>query len=251
MAYTIAIAGKGGVGKTTIAALIVRLLRERKRGSILAVDADPNSNLAEYLGVKPGKAIGSILDEIARNPGAIPAGMTKDRYIDLRVNEAIQEEGGFDVLAMGRPEGPGCYCYVNNVLRGVVGKAISSYDYCVIDNEAGFEHLSRRTTRIADILLIVSDPTEAGMRAAKRIAQLSSELDLRIGKKFLILNRANSINEVGYAVNFDGVAYLGSIPQDNIITELSYDSDSISRLSPTSVSLNKLREIAQKLWDKN
>ncbi|MFZ2356380.1 MAG: AAA family ATPase [Candidatus Omnitrophota bacterium] len=150
MGYVIAVAGKGGTGKTTIAALLVNLLKEKKIGSVLAVDADPNSNLAEALGLETGQTIGKILDDISSNPDTIPKSMSKDRFIEYQVQSAIQETGGFDCLTMGRPEGPGCYCYVNNVLRNTMLKLIKDYDYIIIDNEAGLEHLSRRTTRICD-----------------------------------------------------------------------------------------------------
>jgi CO dehydrogenase maturation factor len=136
MGYTIAVAGKGGTGKTTVAALIVRLLKEKKAGSILAVDADPNHNLGEALGIKTDETIGSIIDEVSRNPEKIPAGMSKDRFIEYRVQTSVAEGEGFDLLSMGRPEGPGCYCYVNNVLRNVAGKLMQDYDYVVIDRKS-------------------------------------------------------------------------------------------------------------------
>ena len=160
MGRIVAMAGKGGTGKTTIAALIVRIIREKKIGSLLAIDADPNSNLGEVLGSKAGRNIGAILDEICVNPDIIPAGMPKERFIEYQVQSAIQEEDGFDILSMGKPEGPGCYCYVNNVLRGVMAKLIRDYDYIIVDNEAGLEHLSRRTSRLADVLVVVSDATK-------------------------------------------------------------------------------------------
>ncbi|MBP7216418.1 MAG: AAA family ATPase, partial [Candidatus Omnitrophica bacterium] len=137
MGYVIALAGKGGTGKTTTAALLIKILKEKKRGSILGIDADPNSNLAEVLGLPDSPTIGTILDTISRNPDSVPANMGKDHYIEYQVQSAVQEADGFDVLTMGRPEGPGCYCYVNNALRAVMQKLIKNYDYIVIDNEAG------------------------------------------------------------------------------------------------------------------
>ena len=188
MGYTIAIAGKGGTGKTTIAALMVRLLKEKKVGSILAVDADPNNNLSEALGLEVKKTIGSILDEVCLHPEKIPSSMSKDRFIEYQVQTSITEGDGFDVLAMGRPEGPGCYCYVNNLLRNITGKLIKDYDYVVIDNEAGFEHLSRRTTRACDALVVVSDATPVGLKAAQRISDLVKELNIKSKKNLLIIN---------------------------------------------------------------
>ena len=135
MGYVIALAGKGGTGKTTIAALIVRIIKEKDLGSILAVDADPNSNLCEALGLELKETIGKILDDIAVHPEKVPAGMSKDIFIEYQIQTAITEGNGFDMLTMGRTEGPGCYCYVNNVLRNVMDKLIKDYDYIVIDKD--------------------------------------------------------------------------------------------------------------------
>ena len=244
MGYTIAIAGKGGTGKTTIAALIVRLIKEEKLGSILAVDADPNSNLAEFLGVRVKESIGSIIDDIASNPGKIPAGTSKDRFIDYRIQTAIQEQDGFDTLTMGRPEGPGCYCYANNVLRNIVTKLIKDYGYIIIDNEAGLEHLSRRTTREADALIIVSDATVAGMRAAKRIYDLVKELNIKTKKNFLIINRS----DIKPQALIEGVNYLGNIPEDKEIEALSLNGHSLLDLQKSSKALNSLRGLGDKIW---
>jgi CO dehydrogenase maturation factor len=216
MGYTIAIAGKGGTGKTTIAALIVRIIKENEAGSILAVDADPNSNLSQSLGVEAKKTIGVILDDIAKHPDRIPAGMTKDRFIEYQIQAAIEEAQGFDLLTMGKPEGPGCYCYVNNVLRNIVGKLINGYDYVVIDNEAGLEHLSRRTTRSCDSLLVISDATPVGLRAAKRISDLVKELEIKTQKSLLIINRCGYDIEREKVRNL-GLDYIGNVPQDNEI----------------------------------
>ena len=196
MGFTIAIAGKGGTGKTTIAALLVKMLKEGKKGSLLVVDADPNSNLAEVLGLKVNATIGNILDEVGEHPQKIPVSMPKDRYIEYEIHKAIQEAEGFDLLTMGKPEGPGCYCYVNNVLRSVMEKLIKDYDYIVIDNEAGLEHLSRRTTRQADVLLAVSDATPVGLKAVKRIAELVRELNIKTKKKLLLVNRMDKNGNV-------------------------------------------------------
>jgi CO dehydrogenase maturation factor len=244
MGYTIAIAGKGGIGKSTIASLIIRLIKEKKLGSILGVDADPNSNLGEFLGMKPARSIGEVLDEISSHKDKIPAGMTKDRYIEYEVQTVIEEGDGVDVLAMGRPEGPGCYCYVNNILRNIVGKLIKDYDFVVIDNEAGLEHLSRKTTSSADVLLVVSDASPAGLRAAKRISDLTLELKIKTKKRFLLINRsAKEISED----KLEGIAldYLGRLPDDREIEKLSVNGDPLWGLgkgSPSYSALNKLME---------
>ncbi len=226
MGCIIAMAGKGGTGKTTIASLIIRSIKEKGLGSILAIDADPNSNLGEVLGLKPGRNIGAILDDISVNPGIVPSGMTKERFIGYQVQSAIQEEEGFDVLSMGKPEGPGCYCYVNNVLRGVMAKLIKDYDYIVIDNEAGLEHLSRRTSRLADILIVVSDASKVGLKSAQRINELALQLKFEVKKRYILINRFKQRvkNEV---IKETGLEYLGSLPQDALVEELSLNGGSI------------------------
>lgn len=245
MGCVIAMAGKGGTGKTTIAALIVRLVREKKIGSVLGIDADPNSNLAEALGLMPKETIGRILDEVAAHPEKIPAGMPKDRFIEYRVQAAVLEGDGFDVLTMGKPEGPGCYCYVNNVLRGIMAKLVKDYDYVVIDNEAGLEHLSRRTTRSADSLVMVSDASKAGLKALGRINELTGELDIKIKNKFLLVNRyGRNIDGAG----IEGVDYLGNIPLDADIEKISLNGGSVMELDDDAASIGALRKIGDKIW---
>jgi len=246
MSYTIAIAGKGGTGKTTIAAFIVRLLKEEKRGSILTIDADPNNNLAEALGAQVKETIGSVIDEVSQNLDKIPAGMSKDAFIDYRVQSSIAETDGFDLLAMGRPEGPGCYCYVNNLLRNITGRLIKQYDYVVIDNEAGFEHLSRRTTRICDALVVVSDATNVGLKAAERISGLVKELGIKTKKKLLIINRCDAAMPVERLRN-TGLDYIGNIPNDARVTEVSLNGGSLMVLEGAAVALNALRGLRDKI----
>jgi CO dehydrogenase maturation factor len=244
MTCTIAIAGKGGSGKTTIAGLLVRLLKERNLGSILAIDADPNSNLDEALGISVPEGIGDILDEL---PDAIPAGMSKERYLDYRLQSAIKEADGFDLLLMGKPEGPGCYCYVNNVLRNSLGHLKKDYDFIIIDNEAGLEHFSRRTTRSADILLVISDATSMGLKASRRISELASQLRLEIKKRYLVINRSAEKIALGPAA-LAGLEYLGNIPEDEQILKLSLKGASLFALGPESPALASLQRIGEILW---
>jgi len=246
MGYTIAIAGKGGIGKSTIAGLIIRLIKEKKLGSVLGVDADPNSNLAEFLGAKPGKSIGEVLDDVSARKDKIPAGMTKDRFIEYEVQSVIQENDGFDILAMGRPEGPGCYCYVNNILRNIVGKLIREYDFVIIDNEAGLEHLSRKTTGSADVLLVVADASPAGLRAAKRISDLTLELKIKTRKRFLLINRTDK--EISGDKFIDmGLDFLGRIPADSFIEELSAQGNSLWDLAKDSRAYSALNRLMEKI----
>jgi CO dehydrogenase maturation factor len=247
MGYVIALAGKGGTGKTTFAALIVRALKEKKMGSVLAIDADPNSNLGEVLGVKPGDNVGAILDRISIAPDKIPAGMAKERFIQLQVQAAIQEEKGFDLLSMGKPEGPGCYCYVNNVLRGLMTKLVKDYDYIIVDNEAGLEHLSRRTSRFADILIVVSDASSIGLKSAKRIIELVNALKFEVKKSFLLINRFNQ-DILKDKIKETGLELLGSLPLDAQIEQLSLSGKSIFDLKPDAQILTALNSLGEQIW---
>lgn len=247
MGYVIAIAGKGGTGKTTVAALLVRCLKEDNKGSVLAVDADPNSNLGEALGVQVKQTIGSILDDIAAKPESVPPGMPKDRFIEYQLQMAVQESSGFDLLTMGKPEGPGCYCYVNNVLRNCMHKLVNDYDYIIIDNEAGLEHLSRRTTRAADVLLAVSDATPAGLRAVKRIRDLVKELEIKTKKNFLLVNRYAKDIEKDKLKGMD-LEYLGHLPEDKEISKISLNGNPLLKLKDNTLSLKALRKLGEKIW---
>ena len=247
MGYVIALAGKGGTGKTTIAALIVRLLKEKKMGSVLAIDADPNSNLGETLGVQPSENVGAILDNLSVHPDKIPAGMTKERFIQHQLQTAIQEAEGFDLLSMGKPEGPGCYCYVNNVLRGLMVKLIKDYDYIVVDNEAGLEHLSRRTTRFADILIVVSDSSSVGLKSAKRISELASALKFEVKKSFLLVNRFDKDIQKD-KIKATGLEYLGSLPHSVQIEQSSLLGESIFNLKADAQILTVFNSWGDKIW---
>lgn len=247
MSYIIAIAGKGGTGKTTIAALLVRLLKEQKKGSVLAVDADPNSNLGESLGIRLENTIGSILDDISAHPEKIPSGTPKERFIEFQVQTAVQECTGFDILTMGRPEGPGCYCYVNNCLRNTIGKIVNDYDYVVIDNEAGLEHLSRRTMRSADILLVVSDATVTALKAADRINKLADELKIKVNKRGLLINRSQDAG-LEKKSGFIGLEYIGNVPLDDQIARISLNGNSILELENNAAALAGLRKLGDKIW---
>jgi len=187
-AFTIAVAGKGGVGKTTFSALAIRHLHKATGDVVLAVDADPNANLHAKLGVTPGKTIGDIREELLAEADKLPAGVSKQEHVDYQIRLALTEGDGFDLLTMGRQEGPGCYCYVNNILRTFVDSLSEKYQSIVIDNEAGMEHLSRRTTRTSDVLFIVSDASKAALDSAVRIALLAREMKLDIGRTALVRN---------------------------------------------------------------
>lgn len=219
---TIAVSGKGGTGKTTVAALVIRWLRSERSKSILAVDADPSMNLGELLGASVADTIGAIREEMRQKAGGLPAGMTKQQFLQYKIDSSLTETADFDLIAMGRPEGPGCYCYANNLLRDILDTLSGNYDYVVIDNEAGLEHISRRTTRSVDHLLMVSDATVRAVRTAGRISTLARDLAAGIGHKWLIINRlcAALPSTVSDAIAEEGLVHLGSIPEDNRILSL-------------------------------
>ena len=200
MPITIALAGKGGVGKTTIAGMVIKHLMQSRPGATLAIDADPSANLNMVLGLELEWTVGDIredmLDQVKASltaggaaMGAIHGGMSKRDYLDYEVQTALSEGERFDLIAMGRSEGPGCYCAVNHNLREVLDNISKHYRYVVIDNEAGMEHLSRRTTRDVQHLLVVSDPTQRGLVAAERIAGLREELSISVEEAHLVVNR--------------------------------------------------------------
>ncbi|MBI4774610.1 MAG: AAA family ATPase [Deltaproteobacteria bacterium] len=221
MAFTIAMAGKGGVGKTTLAGFMIRFLLEKDKKPILAVDADANANLNEVLGLRVENTVGAAREQMKRG---VPAGMTKDVFMELKIGEALVEAEGFDLLVMGRPEGEGCYCAANTLLAGYIDKLSTNYPFIVIDNEAGMEHLSRLNARDVDLLLIVSDTSRRGIQAAFRIDELSRELNLIVRRRALILNRAKSdaLDKLSEMFQGDGLKPAGTIPEDPELEEFDF-----------------------------
>lgn len=186
MSFTIAVSGKGGTGKTTFAGMVVRYLLEKGKGPVLAVDADANTNLNEVLGIDVKATIGEMRELMKQE---VPPGMTKDVWFEYKVQEALTEAKGFDLLAMGRPEGAGCYCAANTLARKYIDLLTGNYRYIVIDNEAGMEHFSRLTTQDVDLLFILSDASRRSILTAARIRDLIKELKSNIIKEVLVLNR--------------------------------------------------------------
>jgi CO dehydrogenase maturation factor len=229
MAYIIATAGKGGTGKTTIAAFLINYLRAKNAGSVLAIDADPNSNLNQALGVELNGTVVGILDKVAAiKDNGLPSGMTKDRFIEYEVQNVISESKGFDLLAMGRPEGPGCYCYANTVLRGIIERLTGAYDFVVIDNEAGMEHLSRRINRSIDAFFIISDFSRVGVRSAKRISGLAKEMEIKIGGEYLIVNMARGdLAPLKNEIDKTGLNLAGVVPFDESIEDMNLRGEPI------------------------
>ena len=246
---TIAISGKGGTGKSTLAALIIRWLSEHVSQSILAVDADSNVNLNDLLGVELKETVGTIREEMKAKVSNLPGGMTKQQFLEYKIQLSLIEEAAFDLIAMGRPEGPGCYCYANNLLRDILRTLGENYDFVVIDNEAGMEHLSRRTTKNIDVLLIVSDPSVRGIQAVAKISRLLKELEARVVEKHLILNRVRNAlsRSVKKVIEEEGLKLLHSIPEDEELLKMDQDGNPIWKIKPRSSAYQAVGELMKKI----
>lgn len=246
---TIAISGKGGTGKSTIAALIIRWLNDQEYGPILAVDADPNVNLNDLLGVRVEETVGAIREELKKSAHKLPGGMTKQEFLEYKIHASLRETRDFDLIAMGRPEGPGCYCYANNLLRDILKTLSDNYKVIVIDNEAGMEHLSRRTTQKIDFLLLVSDPSARGVRAAGRISKLLTELDTRVGKKLLILNRVKeSLPDIlEKIIEEHGLDLFSSIPEDDTLLRLDQSGKPIWKIAEDATAYQAVHRMMSEL----
>lgn len=217
MPKILAVAGKGGTGKTTFVALMLQYLVRRQRGSILAVDADPNANLNEALGVPLTAAVADMLEEV-KDGRSIPPGMTKDLYVQYRLQQCLIETPAVDLLVMGGPQGPGCYCYPNDLLRQYLERLAANYDFLVVDAEAGLEHLSRRTIPRADILFVMSDATARGVRAAGRVKAIVDSLKTPIDRLYLVVTRVeNSLEPLQEEIEATGLELLGTVPLDQEI----------------------------------
>lgn len=247
MTTTIALAGKGGVGKTTTAGLIIKYLISSQSGAILAIDADPSSNLNMALGLDLEWTVGDIreglLDQVQNSllqggaaMGALPGGVSKREYLDYQIRSSVSEGDRFDLIAMGRSEGPGCYCAVNHNLREVIDNMSKNYRYVIIDNEAGMEHLSRRTTRDVQHLLIVSDPSMRGIVAAERIASFRNELDINIENAYLIINRLPGEMPATLQEKIDrmDIPLLGVIPASQELMNLEFSGQPVIKLDDSS-----------------
>ena len=254
MATTIAISGKGGSGKTTLAAMIVRLLCGRGK-SVLAVDADPNSCLGLVLGAEPDVTIAQLREQARESKPADSGGpqtqniagspgMDKVRTFEYGIAQAITEADGFDLVTMGRPEGPSCYCAVNNLLREFLDRLSYSYDFVVIDNEAGMEHLSRRTTNNVDLLFIVAEATALGEVTAKRIFELAKELPISVKQMGIVWNRAESIKQL------EGIEVFGCVPYDEAVFEASMQGKTIFGIEQDNPALSAVQEMFEEKFEK-
>ncbi len=240
MAKTIAISGKGGSGKTTLAAMIIRLLCEQTNGAVLAVDADPNSCLGLTMGIQPVGTIAEIREQ-ARSKSPNSHGTDRVRLFEYGIQQAITEADRFDLLTMGRPEGPDCYCAANNLLRTFLDKLSSQYGLVIIDNEAGMEHLSRRTTNNVDFLCIVAELTPLGIVTAKRIFELAEKLPISVKKIGVIWNRAESPKQL------DGIETLGCIPHDQDVLNASIQGKTVFDLPQNCPALLAIKNILKNI----
>ncbi len=258
MSTTIALAGKGGVGKTTIAGMIIKYLIQTQPGAVLAIDADPSSNLNMVLGLDLEWTVGDIREDLLTQVkssltaggaamGALPGGVTKRDYLDYQIRSSLAEGDRFDLIAMGRSEGTGCYCAVNHNLREVIDAISKNYTYVVIDNEAGMEHLSRRTTRDVQHLLIVTDPSQRGLVAAERIASFRKDLDIHIENAYLIVNRlvGDLPPTLQRKIQAMDIPLLGVIPTDVELTNLESNGRALIELddqSPVYLTISRMMQ---------
>ncbi|MFB2623323.1 ATP-binding protein [Methanothermobacter marburgensis] len=243
----IAVSGKGGTGKTMVSASLVRILAATG-ADVLAIDADPDSNLPEALGVSVSGTVGEVREQLKRDTaaGRIPPSANKWDILDYRIMESITETDDFDLLVMGRPEGSGCYCAVNTMLRRIIENIAENYDYIVIDTEAGLEHLSRRTTQNVDVMMVVTDPSKRGILTARRILELSRDLEIKFRKVFLVLNRVHEGDLEKLEIDED-LEVIGVIPEDPLVSRYDMEGRSLYELPEDSAAFRAIKKVAGKI----
>ena len=247
MPFTIALAGKGGSGKTTMAGLLIKYLVRYDKTPILAVDADCNANFNEVLGLEVKDTLGDAREEMKK--GVVPGGMTKDIFMEMKLEEAMVEAPGFDLVVMGQPEGAGCYCAANSLLAGFMERLANNYPYIVMDNEAGMEHISRLTTKDVDILLIVADTSRRGLQAALRIDDLARSLNIGVGKSYVVINQVkNGLSQKALEMLDDaGLELAGTVPEDENIYEYDFNGRPTIEMPENSPSVQAAFKIFEKI----
>ena len=249
MAKTIVVTGKGGVGKTVVSALMIRYLKERASGAVLAIDADPDSNLPAVLDVPVHQTLGDIREGTLTDIRKLPSGMDKAAYIEAGLHETLVETPKVDFLVMGRPEGPGCYCYVNNLLRKFADDLLPSYEWIVTDSEAGMEHLSRRTATNIDHLVVVVNENPQSVACARRISEVIASVRNEVRSRRLLVNnvpqdRVESVREKASELGFD---FLGHIPHDDALEKALFEGRSLYDLEDGGAATSKMNEVMERL----
>ncbi len=252
MPHTIAVAGKGGVGKTTTCGMLIDYLCKKRQGPVLVVDADANSNLNEVLGVEVDTSLGQIREEMAMAElkKTIPAGMTKGDFAEMKFSSALIEDDDFDMLVMGRTQGEGCYCFVNSMLKRQMDKYVPNYSYVVMDNEAGLEHVARGTLPHVDTMLLISDCSRRGIQAVARIAEMIGEMDLKPTKMGLIVNRApGGVLDEGIRSEIEkhGLTLFGVLPHDEAVYRCDCDGEPSAYLPDSAPMKTALKGIMQRI----
>jgi CO dehydrogenase maturation factor len=247
MPFSIALAGKGGTGKTTVAGLLIKYLVKTGRTPVLAVDADSNANLNEVCGLEVTDTLGNAREEMKK--GIVPSGMTKDIFMNMKLQQAVVEDDGYDLIVMGQPEGPGCYCAANTLLTGFLEKLTGNYPYIVMDNEAGMEHISRLTTSNVDVLLTISDTSRRGLQAAIRINDLAKDLNIGVSKSYLIINQTKEApsDTVLNIIKEKGLALAGTIPEDPTVYEYDLNGRPTIELPEDNIAVMAAYEIFDKI----
>ena len=248
MTYSVALAGKGGTGKTTMACFLIKYLVEKGKTPILAVDADANANLNEVLGLEVTETLGDAREEMKKG---VSNGMTKDLFIEMKLQEAVVETPNFDLIVMGRPEGAGCYCAANSLLTHYLDKLLDNYKFVVIDNEAGMEHISRLTTNNVDLLLVISDTTRRGMQAASRIIDLTDELGLNIKRKYVLINQVKDGQKeaIENAADKYHLDLIGFVPESQDVSEFDLNGRPTIELDMENNALKAAFEIFERAFD--
>jgi len=249
MGRIIAVSGKGGVGKTTICALIIKQLIENDKTPVLAIDADPNSCLDAALGVTTEKTVGSVREQVREEVQKGLSGISKQDMLRLNIAESLVESDGFDMIAMGRPEGPGCYCYANNVLKSVIAEISGQYPYVVLDNEAGLENLSRRIVQKVDVLIMISDPSNAGLNTLNRLHALAQEMEIKYDKLIIVVNRVRGelppkAEQIKADTNADEVI---ALPDDAEIAAFAEQGRCLFEMTKENKTVNIIDRFIQKL----
>ncbi|MDI6813562.1 MAG: AAA family ATPase [Desulfitobacteriaceae bacterium] len=248
MAKYVAVAGKGGVGKTTFTALMLRQMIQQKKGiSILAVDADPNANLNEALGLNVTATISDLLEE-SKNPKAMPEGMPKAVFMQYRLQQSLVESQDIDLLVMGGPQGPGCYCYPNDLLRKYLEDLGENYDFVAVDTEAGLEHISRRTIPHIDIMFIISDSSARGIRSAGRVHDLIRGLKAEVGEVYLVVTKTSpdSLESLADEIALTGLKVIGDIPLDPLVVTQDLAGKALYDLPDESVAVKAVEHIVRR-----